>query len=134
MRHGKAIRWKTAIITCSVVAIGGGAPVDGAPEGGRAEVVSAAVNLAQVRAAAPDELVGRWNGGSNAAGHWYLEFYSDGHYRTWPAYGENPSVLEGDYSVSGDTITLSNYGRPISATWSISAGLLFLNGYSYVRA
>jgi hypothetical protein len=134
MGHARTFTWKTAIITCSIVAISAGPPVIGMPDSGRPVVVSDAVHLAHAQGAVPEELLGRWNGGSNESGHWYFEFHSDGSYRAWPAYVDNPSVLEGEYSVSGTTLKLSNYGRPISVTWSISAGLLFLDGYSYVRA
>jgi hypothetical protein len=120
------------IIMFSIVAVTICAPAPGVPEVGRAVVSEARVTYAHTQV--PAELVGRWNGGSNESGHWYFEFHENGYYRAWPAYVDNPSIIEGEYSVSGQTITLSNYDHPIEVRWSISAGILYLNGYSYVSA
>jgi hypothetical protein len=82
----------------------------------------------------PAELVGRWNGGSNETGHWYYEFNAAGQYRAWPAYVDNPQVIGGTAVVRPNTITLSNGGSPVTFQWSISGGILYLDGFSYVRA
>jgi hypothetical protein len=82
----------------------------------------------------PEELVGRWNGGSNEAGHWYYEFQSDGSYSAWPAYEDNPIVITGTVDVTSSEITFSNAGDPFTVEWYISSGLLFMNEYSYVPA
>ena len=82
----------------------------------------------------PAALIGRWNGGSNHTGHWYYEFYPDASYQAWPADDSSTVVLAGTFAVSGTTITFSNGGQPISSEWSVSDGLLYLDGFSYVRA
>jgi hypothetical protein len=82
----------------------------------------------------PDELVGRWNGGSNDQGHWYYEFQSDGSYAAWPAYKDNPTVITGTIEVTSRQITFSNGGNPVTVEWSIDGGILFMDGYSYVPA
>jgi hypothetical protein len=84
--------------------------------------------------AVPAALTGRWNGGSNETGHWYYEFDSVGHYRAWPSYADNPEVITGTVIVRPGTITFSNNGSPVTSRWSISGGLLYLDGFSYVRA
>jgi hypothetical protein len=89
---------------------------------------------AQQIAALPAELVGRWNGGSNENGHWYYEFDAGGTYRAWPAYTDNAQVLTGTAVASGGTLTLSNSGAPVSFRWNISGGILYLDGFSYLRA
>jgi hypothetical protein len=86
-----------------------------------------------LRSPVPAELVGRWNGGSNEKGHWYYEFYPNSTYRAWPS-NDNSRVLTGVFSVNGNQITFSNYGSPVTSTWSVSDGLLFLDGFSYVPA
>jgi hypothetical protein len=82
----------------------------------------------------PEELVGRWNGGSNEQGHWYYEFQSDGSYSAWPAYEDNPTVFTGTIEVTSSQITFSNDGSPVTVEWYVSGGLLFMDGYSYVPA
>jgi hypothetical protein len=82
----------------------------------------------------PEELVGRWNGGSNEQGHWYYEFQSDGSYSAWPAYEDNPTLITGTVDVTSSEITFSNAGDPFIVEWYISGGLLFMDGYSYVPA
>ncbi|MDT7579921.1 MAG: hypothetical protein QOK35_1185 [Pseudonocardiales bacterium] len=93
------------------------------------------------RGAVPAALVGRWKGGAHINGPWVYEFSADGGYRTWPegspstmntgtvvvAGGDSPSPGSGD-------ITFSNGGAPITATWSLSNGLLVLDGQTYVHA
>jgi hypothetical protein len=82
----------------------------------------------------PDDLVGRWNGGSNEQGHWYYEFQPDGTYSAWPAYEDNPNVLTGIIDVTPSQITFSNGGNPFTVEWSIDGEILFMDGYSYVPA
>lgn len=94
----------------------------------------AGTELPQQTGSVPGELVGRWNGGSNEAGHWYYDFFPDGTYRAWPAYQDNPRIVAGMIDVSGSRMTFSNGGNPITVEWYISGGLLYMNGYSYVRA
>ena len=64
---------------------GGGIPDNGpspapgvgpVPENGGSEDDGTATEAGFV----PEELVGRWNGGSNEQGHWYYEFQADGTY------------------------------------------------------
>jgi hypothetical protein len=45
-------------------------------------------------------------------------------------------VIAGGDSLSpaGGTITFSNGGAPVTATWSLSNGLLLLDGQTYVHA
>jgi hypothetical protein len=82
----------------------------------------------------PNELVGRWNGGSNDQGHWYYEFQSDGSYSAWPAYEDDPIIITGTIEVTSRQITFSNAGSPFTVEWYVSGGLLFMDGYSYVPA
>jgi hypothetical protein len=83
---------------------------------------------------APNELVGRWNGGSNEQGHWYYEFRSDRSYSAWPAYEDDPIIITGTIEVTSSQITFSNAGSPFTVEWYVSGGLLFMDGYSYVPA
>ena len=82
----------------------------------------------------PNELVGRWNGGSNDQGHWYYEFQSDGSYSAWPAYEDDPIIITGTIEITSSQITFSNAGSPFTVEWYVSGGLLFMDGYSYVLA
>jgi hypothetical protein len=82
----------------------------------------------------PEELVGRWNGGSDEQGHWYYEFQSDGSYSAWPAYEDNPTVITGTIEVTSSQLTFSNGGNPFTVEWYVSGGLLFMDGYSSVPA
>ena len=84
-------------------------------------------------AALPAGLVGRWRGGMHSNGPWYYEFSADGHYRTWPA--RSPGAQNtGTVAADGDTLTFSNAGAPVSATWSLAGDVLVLDGGRYVRA
>jgi hypothetical protein len=85
------------------------------------------------RAAVPAQLVGRWIGGLDKAGHYYYEFYPDGTYRTRPADRGNPRLITGTVEVTPSRITLSNNGSPITVEWHISRSFLFLDEDSYVR-
>ena len=85
--------------------------------------------------AVPQKLVGRWNGGSNAApeGHWYYTFYSNGQYQM---YNAQKGTYSGTFIVNGSQITFSNGGSPLTVTWSITydellGDVLFLDGYSW---
>ena len=94
----------------------------------------AGAGAGQQTGSVPGELVGRWNGGSNAAGHWYYDFFPNGTYRAWPAYEDNPRVVVGTVDVRPTLMTFSNAGSPVTVRWYISGGLLFMDGFSYVRA
>jgi hypothetical protein len=84
------------------------------------------------RGAVPAALVGRWKGGAHGNGPWFYEFSADGAYRTWPE--RDPGTINtGTVMVAGSAITFSNGGAPITATWSVSDGLLLLDGQSYAR-
>jgi hypothetical protein len=85
------------------------------------------------RSTVPPALIGRWLGGSHGNGQWYYEFAHDGGYRAWPA-GSPDTVNVGSVVVDDDSITFSNGGAPITATWSLSNGLLLIDGDGYVRA
>jgi hypothetical protein len=85
------------------------------------------------RGAVPAALVGRWKGGSHGNGPWFYEFSPDGAYRTWPE--RDPGTINtGTVMVAGSAITFSNGGAPITVTWSLSDGLLVLDGQTYVHA
>ena len=80
----------------------------------------------------PAGLVGVWKGGSHSNGPWYYEFSADGGYRTWPVAA--PGVpTTGTVVVDGSSITFSNGGAPVTATWSVSNGVLLLDGQRYAR-
>jgi hypothetical protein len=89
------------------------------------------------QSAVPSRLIGTWNGGSNYApeGYWYYTFYANGEYQR---YNSQIGTFTGDFVVNGDQISF--YGtQPFTATWSITydeliGDILFLDGYSYVRA
>lgn len=83
--------------------------------------------------AVPAALVGRWKGGAHINGPWVYEFSADGTYRTWPE--SSPGTMNtGTVLVAGRDITFSNGGAPVTATWSLSDGLLVLDGQTYVHA
>ena len=86
-----------------------------------------------VRAAVPDALVGLWKGGAHSNGPWYYEFSADGGYRARPAEGPGAETT-GTVEVEGTSITFSNGGAPVTSTWSVSNGLLLLDGQTYARA
>ena len=81
----------------------------------------------------PPALVGVWKGGSHSNGAWYYEFSVDGGYRARPAEGPGPETT-GTVEVEGTSITFSNGGAPVTSTWSVSNGLLLLDGQTYARA
>jgi hypothetical protein len=78
-------------------------------------------------------LIGRWRGGSHRNGPWFYELAADGEYRTWPERGPAP-VNTGTVFVAGSSITFSNGGAPVTATWSMDDGVLVLDGQRYLRA
>jgi hypothetical protein len=93
------------------------------------------------RGAVPAALVGRWKGGSHSNGQWFYEFSADAGYRTWPerspaAVNAGTVVIAGGDSLSpgGGSITFSNGGAPVTSTWSLSNGVLLLDGQTYVHA
>jgi hypothetical protein len=81
----------------------------------------------------PPALVGVWKGGSHSNGPWYYEFSADGGYRARPAEGPGAETA-GTVEVEGASITFSNGGAPVTSTWSVSNGLLLLDGQTYARA
>ena len=84
------------------------------------------------RGALPGVLVGRWKGGSHLNGPWVYDFSADGGYRTWPE--RSPGTMNtGTAVVAGSDITFSHGGAPITSTWSVSDGVLLLDGQSYAR-
>lgn len=85
------------------------------------------------REAVPVALVGLWRGGAHTNGEWCYEFSSDGAYRAWPLRGTG-TVNAGTVVVDDTTILFSNGGAPVRSTWSVSDGVLFLDGQRYVRA
>jgi hypothetical protein len=84
------------------------------------------------RAAVPAALVGVWKGGSHGNGPWFYEFSADGGYRTWPE-RDPATVNRGTVDVDGADITFSNGGAPVTSTWSLSNGVLLLDGQTYAR-
>ena len=85
------------------------------------------------RAALPAALVGLWRGGAHGNGPWFYEFSADGGYRTWPE--RDPGTINGGtVAVDGTAITFSNGGAPVTTSWSVSNGVLLLDGQRYVRA
>lgn len=92
------------------------------------------------RASVPAALVGVWKGGSHSNGPWYYEFAADGGYRAWPESGPGVATVgtvavDGGDSLppGGGAITFSNGGAPVTSTWSLSNGVLLLDGQRYVR-
>jgi hypothetical protein len=85
------------------------------------------------RGPVPPTLVGVWHGGSHSNGDWYYEFSADGRYRAWPARSPG-TVNTGTVVVTATTMTFSNGGVPVTSTWSVSDGLLVLDGTVYERA
>lgn len=84
------------------------------------------------RAAVPAALVGLWRGGAHGNGPWFYEFSADGGYRTWPE-RDRGTVNAGTVAVDGADITFSNGGAPVTASWSVSDGVLLLDDQRYVR-
>jgi hypothetical protein len=84
------------------------------------------------QAPVPAALVGVWHGGAHSNGHWYYAFSVDGRYRAWPE-GDPGTVNTGRVAVDGTTVTFSNGGVPVTATWSSAQGRLVLDGDGYVR-
>lgn len=84
------------------------------------------------RGSTPPALVGRWKGGAHSNGEWFYEFSADGGYRSWPVRSPK-AVNTGTVVVSGDTVTFSNGGAPVTATWRLVGDVLLLDGQSYAR-
>lgn len=90
------------------------------------------------RGVVPPDLVGAWRGEaapdrSPGNGSWCYEFASDGRYRAWPESAPS-AVNAGTVVVDHTTIWFSNGGAPVSSTWSLSDGVLLLDGKRFVRA
>ena len=85
------------------------------------------------RGVVPAGLVGVWRGGAHSNGSWCYQFSADGTYRAWPE--RSPGTMNAGTAVVDDTtIWFSNGGAPVRFTWTVSDGVLLLDGKRFVRA
>ncbi len=85
------------------------------------------------RGVVPAGLVGVWRGGAHSNGSWCYQFSADGTYRAWPE--RSPGTMNaGTVIVDHTTIWFSNGGAPVRSTWTVSDGVLLLDGKRFVRA